>query len=135
MLKRVSIAAFFTAVALSGENVAAPGNEPADAATYNSKGYAYKSQGQYEKALYMFNESLKIGGDPSNMATAYHGMGDIYVLQGRYYKALEAHLLAGQYIEIVGVLLAVLTGSIYLVRRAVGLKRRAAETAPPSGQQ
>ena len=63
------------------------------ATTYNNMGNVYVSQGQYDKALEMYNKSLKIslaalGEDHPDVATTYN-MGEVYRSQGQYDKALE----------------------------------------------
>ncbi|MDR3263895.1 MAG: tetratricopeptide repeat protein, partial [Clostridiales bacterium] len=69
-------------------------DNPSTAATYNSIGAVYRSQGEYPKALEYYNKAVKIREkvlekyNPST-ATSYNNIGGVYYSQGEYPKALE----------------------------------------------
>ena len=70
-----------------GENVAT---------SYNSIGNIYYSQGDYVKALEMYQQSLKIrlaifGENHPDVATSYNNIGFVYYSQGDYVQALEMY--------------------------------------------
>ena len=64
------------------------------ATSYNNIGSVYQSQGNYPKALEMYQKALAIwldvlGANHSDVAASYNNMGSVYYSQGNYPKALE----------------------------------------------
>lgn len=49
---------------------------------YNNWGYAHRVMGNYDQALEYFDQALKAGGQPKNIARTLNNMGYIYYLRG-----------------------------------------------------
>ncbi len=65
------------------------------ASSYRVIGVAYKTKGDFARAVLYYNEAIKMQeeiNDPKGMASSYNNLGNVYQQQGNFTKALEAHL-------------------------------------------